>query len=467
MATDRSTPAAPGRAYAFWQMVPLAALFIVFLDTATDFFPDDPLVGVVTPTRLSLLVGLLAVVVPVRGRPRARLRDFRTRLDLPIALLIGAAVVTTFLGGHPTAPLRGLLTVVACYYLVVGLRRTQPESWRAVGLLALVGVAAAATFAFSQVTNDTPTGFCRTGLLTDVSCDAGGAGVLIRGTGTFANPNLLAAFLVLLLPFVLLAAVSVDERTARTVVVLIGVVGYGALLTTFSRAGYVAGAAGVLVLGGAYWLAPRLADRAQRRITATLGFLALGGAAAAIWAVSRAGNSLGVRGQAWNAALDIAVHNPLGVGIGRSGAVISANAPGERVFVHAHNMWLNWLVETGPLGLLAIVAVTVITWSSAARAARAKSTIGTVGLASLTGFFMIGTMDHPANLDRIDMLWWLILAVVMAEAPAGWRSKGDLSSAAKAQPRQPRHGPQPHRATIPAQPQGPAPSPAPPSAPVG
>ncbi|WP_308122048.1 O-antigen ligase family protein [Streptomyces sp. TRM70350] len=251
---------------------------------------------------------------------------------------------------------------------------------------------------------------------------------------------------------------------SQTVVVLIAVVGYGALLITFSRAGYVAGATGLLVLGGAYWLAPRLADRAQRRITATLGLLALGGAAAAIWAVSQAGNSLGVRGQAWNAALDIAVNNPLGVGLGRSGAVISANAPGERVFVHAHNMWLNWLVETGPLGLVAILSITVITWSTAARG---KSALGTVGLASLTGFLLIGMMDHPANLDRIDMLWWLILAVVMAEAPAGWRSKGDLSSVAKAQPRHPRHGPQPHRATIPAQPQGPAPSPAPPSAPVG
>ncbi|QOV47247.1 hypothetical protein [Streptomyces chromofuscus] len=85
MATDRSTPADPGPAYAFWQTVPLAALFVVFLDTATDFFPDDPLVGVLTPTRLALLVGVSAVAVPVRGRPRTRLRDFRTPLDLPIA----------------------------------------------------------------------------------------------------------------------------------------------------------------------------------------------------------------------------------------------------------------------------------------------------------------------------------------------------------------------------------------------
>ncbi|WP_051828474.1 O-antigen ligase family protein [Streptomyces bicolor] len=449
MAFDQSATAGPGQPSAIVKsarFVPLGAVAVVLLDSATDFFPDDPVesvVGVVTPTRLALLLGLLALVVPVRGRARARLRDFRTRLDLPVGLLIAAAAASTYVGGHPTAPLRGLLTVIACYYLVVGVRRTQPESWRAIGIIALTGTAAAATSAFSQFTNDTPTGFCRTGLLTDVACDAGGEGVLIRATGTFANPNLLAAFLVLLLPFALLATVCVDERTARTSVIVLVVIGYGALLTTFSRAGYVAAAAGLLVLAGAYWLAPRLADRAQRRLFATLGTLALLAAAGVIWAASRAGNSLGVRGRAWEAALELAADNPLGVGLGRSGAAISATAPGDRGFVHAHNLWLNWLVEAGPLSLLAITATAVIAWSSAARAARAKSAVGTVGLASLTGFFLASMLDHPANLDRVDMLFWCVLAVVMAEAPAGWRPRpGTAPAPVPTRLRRPRHGPQ-------------------------
>ncbi|WP_063806752.1 O-antigen ligase family protein [Streptomyces regalis] len=439
-------PGRPSVTVRFVQFVPLGAVVVMLLDCATDFFPDDPVesvVGIVTPARLALILGLLALIAPVPGRARALLRDFRTRLDLPIGLLVAAGAVATYGGGHATAPLRGLLTVIGCYYLVVGLRRTQPESWRAIGIIALAGVTAAATSAFSQVTNETPTGFCRTGLLTDVACDAAGDGVLIRATGTFANPNLLAAFLVLLLPFALLAAVCVDERTARTAIVVLVVVGYGALLTTFSRAGYVAGAAGLLLLGGAYWLAPRLADRAQRRLFAGLGALALLAAAGVIWAVSRAGNSLGVRGQAWEAALSLSADNPLGVGLGRSGAVISATAPGDRTFVHAHNLWLNWLVEAGPLGLLAMTAVAVIAWFSAARAARAKSVIGTVGLAALSGFFLMSMLDHPANLDRIDVLFWCVLAVVMAEAPATWRRRpGAAPAPVPAQLKRPRHGPQ-------------------------
>ncbi|MFB6639162.1 O-antigen ligase family protein [Streptomyces chartreusis] len=420
MASEHSAAAGSGQPSAlvrFVQFVPLGAVAVVLLDSATDFFPDDPLAGILTPTRLALLLGVIALVVPVRGRPRARLRDFRTRLDLPIGLLVAVSAATTYRGGHPTAPLRGLLTVIACHYLVVAVRRTRPESWRAIGLLALTGVAAAATSAFSQVTNETPTGFCRTGLLTDVACDAAGDGVLIRATGTFANPNPLAAFLV--------------------------VIGYGALLTTFSRAGYVAGAAGLLVLGGAYWLAPTIADRAQRRLFAVLGTLALLGAAGAIWAVSRAGNSLGVRGQAWEAALRLAADTPLGVGLGRSGTAISAAAPGGRTFVHAHNLWLNWLVEAGPLGLLAITAVAAIAVYCAARAARAKSVIGTVGLAALTGFFLMSMMDHPANLDRIDALLWCTLAVITAETPATWRTRpGTTPTLVPTQPKRPRHGPQ-------------------------
>ncbi|WP_210588890.1 O-antigen ligase [Streptomyces sp. GESEQ-35] len=453
MAYDRTTAtpgqASPGAFQKFVQFVPLAVVAVIVVDAATDFFPDDPLVGIVTPLRLLIVVGFVALLLP--SPSRARIRDFRSRLDIPIGVLLLAAAAATVHGGHPTAPLRGLVTVLACYYLVVGVRRTQPESWRAIGLLALVGVGAAATSAFSQFTNDTPTGFCRTGLLTDISCDDTGGDVLIRAIGTFANPNLLAAFLVLLLPFVLLAAVSVDERTARTVIVLVGVLGYGAMLTTFSRAGYVAGAAGLLVLAGAYWLAPRLADRAQRRLVGALGALGLAAAAAVIWAVSQAGNSLGVRGQAWDAALSLAKDNPLGVGLGRSGAAISATAPGDRVFVHAHNMWLNWLVETGALGLLAILAVTVVAWLHAARIARAKSVLGTVGLASLTGFFLMTMMDHPANLDRIDILFWVVLAVVMGESPER------PSSTATGSVNRRRHGAQPQSA-LPRQ-QQPLPSP--------
>ncbi|MFE9007785.1 hypothetical protein ACFYOY_37635 [Streptomyces sp. NPDC007875] len=259
------------------QAVPLVATAIVMLDASTDFFPDAPLVGVITPVRLAVPARLVATAVTA-----PRLATFRTRLDPAIALLLLSAVATTYVGGHPDAPLRALMTALATFYLLVGMRRAQQESWRAVALLApaavaaaavaaaavaAAAVAAAATSAFTQVTNEVPTGFCRTGLFTDVDCDSGGPGSMIRATATFANPKLLAAFLVLLTPIALLTAVTVAERTARVAVVSMGLIGYGAVLTTFSRAGCVA-AAGLLVLGGAYWLAPASARGGVRTLTA-------------------------------------------------------------------------------------------------------------------------------------------------------------------------------------------------------
>ncbi|MGW3451249.1 hypothetical protein [Streptomyces sp. NPDC001076] len=79
--------------------MPLGALAVLLLDSATDFFPDDPIAGILTPTRLTLALGL-----PTLLAGRARLRDFRTRLDLPVALLLAASVAATYGGGHPIAP---------------------------------------------------------------------------------------------------------------------------------------------------------------------------------------------------------------------------------------------------------------------------------------------------------------------------------------------------------------------------
>jgi O-antigen ligase len=275
------------------------------------------------------------------------------------------------------------------------------------------------------VTNETPTGFCRTGLLTDVPCGAGDAGTLIRAVGTFANPNLLAAFLVLLAPFALLASAAVAERSAWVVVAVVSVIGYGAVITTFSRSGYVAALVGVLLLGAAYRLAPRITRHRQILISAgALAALLVGGVA--IWVVSRAGHALGVRDQAWSAAVRIGLAHPFGVGLGQDGSYISALVPGGRQFQHAHDLWLNWLAEGGVLGLVAMVLITVVSLGAAARVARGHSSLGAAGLAALAGFYLVSAVDHPANVDRINMLFWLVLGLVMAERPGRLELPGPL-----------------------------------------
>lgn len=427
---------------AFARSAPVVAVAVVALKSATDFLPDTPFVSVLTPLRLIILCGLAALLLA-----GARLAALRTRLDIPVAVLLIASVGITFIGGRPAAPLRALLTEIAVYYLVVGLLRTQPKSWRALALLALISVSAAGLVAIAQVSNQTPTGFCRSGLLGDTAC---GHGTLVRAVGTFANPNALAAFLLLLAPIALLATALVTEHTTRIVVFALAVAAYGAIVATFSRAGYIGAAAGLLALAAAHWLAPHLSRR-QLQLATGLGVAGLIGVTLLIAVASQAGNALGVRSQAWAAAIRAARAHPLGVGLGRAGAAIDATAPGGEKFVHAHNLWLNWLVETGVLGLIAIIAVTIVGVVSAAQLAWAGSRLGAAGLAGLAGFYLMSLLDHPANLSRIAFAWWLVLAVVMAKAPAHWRRTDtppaiEESAAEESSAERPTHGA--HRDTV-------------------
>lgn len=390
------------------QIAPGAAVAVIIMEAASGFFPSIPLLSVLTPLRLLMLCGFAGLIVE-----GARLNAFRTHLDIPIAALVVAATAATFIAGGTASPLRGFLTQVAAFYLVVGFRRRQPESWRAIAVLALVGVSIAGTVALAQAANGTPTGFCRSGLLGDADC---APGLLVRSTGTFANPNTLAAFLLLLAPVSTLAIRLIADRTTQRVVTALVVIGFGSVVTSFSRGGYIAAAAGLLVL----LLAHRL-SRSHLRVATIVAVSVLVGGTLLIAISSSAGDALGVRGQAWAAAIDVTLAHPLGVGLHRAGAVIQARAPGDVEFSHVHNMWLNWMVETGVLGLLAITAITVIGALCAARLARTDSPTGATTLAGLVAFYLMSLLDHPANLDRVAIAFWLILGLAMAETSPYWR----------------------------------------------
>ncbi|MDP9394313.1 MAG: O-antigen ligase domain-containing protein, partial [Actinomycetota bacterium] len=68
---------------------------------------------------------------------------------------------------------------------------------------------------------------------------------------------------------------------------------------------------------------------------------------------------------------------------------MSERIPGERELAHAHNLWLNWFLEAGVLGLLAILLLTGMALWIALRGARAGSATAGGGLAALVGFFLL------------------------------------------------------------------------------
>jgi O-antigen ligase len=415
----RTWTALPARAWlrALGSALPALAVAVVVLASATDFFPDTalvpgvPLISMITPLRLVICGGLIALLCT-----GARLSTLRTRIDIPIGVLLLVSTVGTVAGRWPGAPLRELFVEVAVFYLAVGLRRTRPESWAAVSMLALVSVSIAGSVAFAQVTNQTFTGFCGGGFFGDeVTC---AHGAMIRAEGTFSNPNELAAFLLLLAPLAALAVTLVTEKLTRVVLIGLTVVGSAAVLTTFSRGAYGAIVVSLLVAAARRPLS-RL-SRYQVTLIPTAGTLVLAGSGMVIAVLAQHNASLGLREKAWTAALREALAHPvLGVGLGRAGSVITAETGTQ--FAHVHNLWLNWLVETGVPGLLAITTITVVGVVSAARLASQGSATGTAELAGLSGFLVTSLLDDPANLSRIALAMWLMIGLIMAETPARWR----------------------------------------------
>ena len=397
--------------------LPVGAVAVLVLDATVAILPTDPLVGVFTVRRLVVLAGLAALVAG-----GARLGQFRSRLDVATGLLLLGGVLTTVVGRHDAAPLRGLITDIGFYYLCVGLLRVDPAARRALVSVALLAAVIAGTAALAQVHAGTPTGFCRSLALRDAAC---GPRALVRATGTFSNPNLLAAAVVLLAPVGALRW-RTTTRSARAVSLLLVALAYAGLVVSFSRAAYVAAGAGAVVLGLVLVARGRGGRRGAAAAVAALGLLLV--LAVGIFLVS--GAALGVRGELWSAALREAVRHPLlGVGLDRAGVVVSARVPGRVAFAHAHNFWLNDFLEMGLLGLLAAVLLTVLALLTAAQlagsgAARGGAATGSAGLVALVGFFLLSVVDDPANSSRIATLLWFVLALVAAAVPVARERPG-------------------------------------------
>jgi hypothetical protein len=326
-------------------------------------------------------------------------------------VLVVASVLATVHGSHDGAPLRFLISAIALFYLTVALLRRDSDARTGLAFVALITVAISGLAGVEQIAQHVNTGHYRDGF-TPVVTIKPRPDLLPRAEGTFDNPNLLAAHVLLLAPIAALGAAWLGTRSLRLVgmgIVALAVLG---LLFTFSRAGAVAALVGL----GAFAAATRPAWRPRLLAVAVAGLVAI-----LLGSAVSGGDLAGGFGRptAWKQALSTAGDNPTtGVGLGRAGDVMTANNPKDH-YNHAHNLWLTWLVDAGPLALLAWLAITgwllVIAFQDAVR----RRPLAAAGLVALTGFFLFSLADHPANLERISLTFWFVAALVAARLGAG------------------------------------------------
>ncbi|HTE18141.1 MAG TPA: O-antigen ligase family protein [Armatimonadota bacterium] len=276
--------------------------------------------------------------------------------------------------------------------------------------------------------------------------------------GAFRDKQLFAAFLCLLFPVTLAAALAEEEmwrRVAGQIPVILAAAG---ILVTNNRSAWAAAAVSGLLLFG-LWLRYRRASRGLKLQKHQLAFpLVLVGASLALFlVVAQAGGSLtdraatlpaGVKDQAvqgrltiWRAALKMAQDRPiLGWGVGTFPIQQALYNPGSREQIvivrsgstlaeNAHNTYLQLLAELGFPGLALylgiFVAFFVTAWRSIASGRRGYRQAIVIGAMAGVAAQMVSGIWNPAwEFAECSLFLWAVLGLGMAAAGVAERGNG-------------------------------------------
>ncbi|GAA1257276.1 hypothetical protein GCM10009633_30950 [Janibacter melonis] len=393
--TDRATgaPGAVGPAAPYALPDAITASLVVLALGA----PWAP--GLVLP--VSLLVAVLWGL---------RVVDTR-RLALPPLVVVAAGIPLAQAAALPTAvdPVRSAVLTVASalgWACAAALATLTPRRRAAV----LGSLVVSLLVVSAQATTD----------LGGLTSRAGGSVVDGRAQGPFAQPNELGAYVVLLLPVCVALAARPRSRAARALLGLAVVPVLAALALSLSRGAWMGAAAATAVL---VLVLPRLVPAVAIALggvsTVVLGLALLGTTGPAAVVLSRIG-SLGDpsrspddhRPQIWELALDAAAHRPVtGVGAGgletwatRTDSALTLETP-----LHAHNLVLTVLSETGAVGALVLVALALVLLHGLWRAATSTTSwLVAAPLAGLAGAAVHGLIDMPWRNPGLTATAWLL-----------------------------------------------------------
>ncbi|MGH7737301.1 MAG: O-antigen ligase family protein [Candidatus Tyrphobacter sp.] len=239
-----------------------------------------------------------------------------------------------------------------------------------------------------------------------------------RAIGTFVLPGELAGYLIVLLPISYAIAVVTTRPGLRVAAAASTLLGAAALVLTFSRAGWVALAAGVAFLAIARLRASRASLLWGGAIVAMAVIVVL-----ALFNVAHNPSEDYTRLSIWRAALQIVERFPL-TGVGPFafsrlyGAVRAPNA--DAIAFHAHSVYLTLLAETGIVG----VGAAIWTWWSFAAELRRRlgedgrhAFIALAVAAGLVGTLVQGLIDTVSVV--LFGLWLPTMAFALACARYG------------------------------------------------
>lgn len=243
-----------------------------------------------------------------------------------------------------------------------------------------------------------------------------------RITSFLFHFNSLAGYLNLVLPFSLACMVLAKGRWLRLAALIAHILACAALYLTGSRGGLIAYAGMVLVT--IWFFKPKF--RVLARVVLT-GILSLA-IAVSLQPPSAGGGRLGEvddftsasRLALWGTAGAMFLQHPvLGVGYGNYRALYNDYLPGVTANqLDAHNLYLQFLAETGIIGFVAFFALVILFSRRAVKLARDPDPVyRMVGIAvggALAATLIHGMVDYLFNVSpQFGALFWLVLALGM------------------------------------------------------
>jgi O-antigen ligase/Flp pilus assembly protein TadD len=399
-----------------------AALVLVTLLLACPLFawPGTGFDAVRLPAVLALVAGLLAVAFARSARGGERPPGPR--------------------------PLRTAgLILLAVHLISLGLTRTLAEAATPV-LILFAGVSAFSCLRAGLIRKEAAMGLAPviSGVALAVSAIAIGSKLFaLEPVALEGNRNYAGALGAMLLPATV--AFTRAGRTPRRLLAGLASLGLITLLVlSESRGGFLAAAAGLIVVGAALGL-----KRVDRGIAVTAGALLLLGAAVGILQGRRQLSAerlqtAGFRLDVWKSGLRMVLARPL-LGWGAGGFAVEyppfrsesefrysqqQPPPGFRELEDAHSSWVQTAVETGTIGLLAFLLLGYVAarlWRYYVRTASDPETVALLaGLGGGAAAYLVAGFFNSLTLKMSHtLLFWMFLGLIEAIGDARpWRSSG-------------------------------------------
>ena len=199
-------------------------------------FPDDLCYMIINPEILLILSTFIAISFALL---KDRKGVFGSKLDIPLAVLTGASIISTFCSYDVTFSLKmifiGILVPIICYYLMVNSIRSGKELEKVIYAL-LISFFLISSYSLLYVVRE----FSWQDLI---------RGSPYRVDPFFANPNLYGPVLVLFLPLILsLTQIPAISLRMRIFGALVSVMLFLNLLFTFNRGAWVGFPVSIMIL---------------------------------------------------------------------------------------------------------------------------------------------------------------------------------------------------------------------------